>query len=353
MLVNRSLSAGSGRRFGVNPGVSPARIAAFNRRAVPTFQVRPRVLAGTQGIPGAVQVQRDQLSAGAPRGPRPQSGPRRPSGANAVTVQRTSASIAPAATVPPQQPLGKGERGRLGTHPPRAVQGAPPPTVAPADGAGDSAGPWNAAATTRWRTAAARPATPAAAARRRNAAATAAAELLRRAAATSTVAAAAGAPPPPPGAAPAGAASAATAAACRRSAAETAGRAAAASDAAAAPHPPAAVRPPPPPPRRHRRRRRPVAPPPPPAAVRAPPPPAPNAPPPAAAPKKPDEKPAEPPKYRGCSKQNGRPQGPPVSHAWLTPAPQRTSTFLNCQGSRLSMSSGNSPGRSVSGVQSV
>ena len=31
----------------------------------------------------------------------------------------------------------------------------------------------------------------------------------------------------------------------------------------------------------------------------------------------------------------------------------RTSTFLNCQGSDVSMSSGNSPGRSVSGVQSV
>ena len=49
--------------------MSPARIAAINRRAVPTYQVRPRVLAGTQGIPGAVQVQRNQLSAGAPRGP--------------------------------------------------------------------------------------------------------------------------------------------------------------------------------------------------------------------------------------------------------------------------------------------
>ena len=35
------------------------------------------------------------------------------------------------------------------------------------------------------------------------------------------------------------------------------------------------------------------------------------------------------------------------------PAAQRTSTFLNCQGSRLSMSSGNRPGRSASGVQSV
>jgi len=33
--------------------------------------------------------------------------------------------------------------------------------------------------------------------------------------------------------------------------------------------------------------------------------------------------------------------------------PHRTSTFLNCQGSLVSISSGNSPGRSLSGVQSV
>ena len=33
--------------------------------------------------------------------------------------------------------------------------------------------------------------------------------------------------------------------------------------------------------------------------------------------------------------------------------PQFTSTFLNCQGSLWSMSSGNRPGRSASGVQSV
>jgi hypothetical protein len=39
---------------------------------------------------------------------------------------------------------------------------------------------------------------------------------------------------------------------------------------------------------------------------------------------------------------------------WCAPeVVQRTSTFLNCQGSRLSMSSGNRPGRPSSGVQSV
>ena len=40
---------------------------------------------------------------------------------------------------------------------------------------------------------------------------------------------------------------------------------------------------------------------------------------------------------------------------WRTPRarPHRTSTFRNCQGSDVSMSSGNNPGRSDSGVQSV
>jgi hypothetical protein len=35
------------------------------------------------------------------------------------------------------------------------------------------------------------------------------------------------------------------------------------------------------------------------------------------------------------------------------PQAQRTITFLNCHGSDVSMSSGNRPGRSVNGVQSV
>jgi hypothetical protein len=41
------------------------------------------------------------------------------------------------------------------------------------------------------------------------------------------------------------------------------------------------------------------------------------------------------------------------AHPGMTAVVYRTSTFLNCHGSLASMSSGNSPGRSVSGVQSV
>ncbi len=133
ILVNRSLSAGGGRRFGVNPGIPPGRIAAVNRAAVPTFRVQPRVLAGTQGVAGAVQIQRSQLNAGRPAAGQQggQRGQRRASGVNAVAVQPTNTSVAPAANVQPLQPLGKGERGRLGSQPPRAVQGGAAPAAAP------------------------------------------------------------------------------------------------------------------------------------------------------------------------------------------------------------------------------
>ncbi len=43
----------------------------------------------------------------------------------------------------------------------------------------------------------------------------------------------------------------------------------------------------------------------------------------------------------------------PENDASPPPRPYRTSTFLNCQGSDASMSSGKRPGRPVSGVQSV
>jgi len=131
IIVNRSLTAGAGRRFGVNPGIAPGRIAAVNRAPVPTFRVQPRVLAGTQGVAGAVQIQRNQLGSGRPgAGPQGgQRGPRRPSGVNAVAVQPTNASVAPAANARPLQPLGKGERGRLGNNPPRAVQGGAAPNA--------------------------------------------------------------------------------------------------------------------------------------------------------------------------------------------------------------------------------
>ncbi len=124
VLVNRSFSVSrSGPRIAVNPGISPALIAAASHSAVPTFRVRPRVLASTQGVSGSVAVRPQDLRArGAPRGP---------SAAPVVSVQRTTTLIQPATSVAKPQPLTKGEPGRLGTHPPRAAQGRGAPGGAP------------------------------------------------------------------------------------------------------------------------------------------------------------------------------------------------------------------------------
>lgn len=118
-VVNRTLRFERGRA-GVNPGISPAFVARHTGRALPTYRVSPHVLAGTQGVAGAVRVSPQQLRTRVPPGRKP-GAPR----VNAVAVQRTTVTIKPTATVTAPQPLGRQERGRLGTHPPRAAQGAP------------------------------------------------------------------------------------------------------------------------------------------------------------------------------------------------------------------------------------
>lgn len=122
-VVNRTLRVARGRPA-VNPGLSPAFVARVTRRTLPTYQVSPHVLAGTQGVAGAVRLTPEQLRAGrgaAQRGRRPST-----NRANAVAVQRTTTVIPPAASAAAPQPLGKGEGGRLGSRPPRAAQGTPP-----------------------------------------------------------------------------------------------------------------------------------------------------------------------------------------------------------------------------------
>jgi hypothetical protein len=131
VLVNRTVRLDHQRgRIAVNPGIAPNIIAAVTRGAVPTYRVQPRVVAGTQGVQGAVQVRPQDLGR---RGPPGQPGPRGqrqgPSRMQA-TVQRTTTVIQPAATVPKPEALGRDDRGgRLGSRPPRAAQGG---TVAPA-----------------------------------------------------------------------------------------------------------------------------------------------------------------------------------------------------------------------------
>jgi hypothetical protein len=133
-VVNRTFGV-RGARLAVNPGLSPAFVAAQTHSALPAYRVRPRVLGRTQGVAGAVQVNRADLRAG--RGTQPR-GRSRSSGANAVTLQQTT-TIKPSTSAAPQQ-LQKGQRGHLGSHPPRAAQGGaapnqqqiqPPPSAQP------------------------------------------------------------------------------------------------------------------------------------------------------------------------------------------------------------------------------
>ena len=124
VMVNRTFSANrQGTRIAVNPGISPGVIGAASRTAIPTFQVHPRVLASTQGVSGGVAVRPQDL--------RGRGAPRSPNAAPAITVQKTTTLIQPAVSVPKAQPLGKDERGRLGTHPPRAAQSGAPGVAAP------------------------------------------------------------------------------------------------------------------------------------------------------------------------------------------------------------------------------
>jgi hypothetical protein len=122
VVVNRTLRVHHDRtrtRIAVNPGIAPNIVAAAARRPVPTFRVQPRVIAGTQGVIGAVPVRPQDLSR------RGQARARGPSPLQA-TIQRTTTVVQPVPSVPKAQPLGKNERGRLGSHPPRAAQGATP-----------------------------------------------------------------------------------------------------------------------------------------------------------------------------------------------------------------------------------
>jgi len=116
-LVNRTvLLRGPGQHFAVNPGIPSSFVASASGRPIRSFQVRPRVLAGTAGVPGAVQVRAQDLR-------RPSGN--RPSGRAATRdiVQRSSTIIRPTRSAQPPQALARGEQGRLGGTPPRAARG--------------------------------------------------------------------------------------------------------------------------------------------------------------------------------------------------------------------------------------
>ena len=118
-IVNRTVPV-HGTRLAVNPGIPPAYVARVSGAPVATYRVRPRVFASTQGVSGAVQINRDELRRPSPGGPpgRP-GGPERPGMTPPprlppVSVERTTTVIPPSASVTAPQPLGRNEPGRLG-----------------------------------------------------------------------------------------------------------------------------------------------------------------------------------------------------------------------------------------------
>ena len=123
-VVNRTMIMRD-RRFAVNPGIAPGHIAAAYGRPIRTYDVRPRVLAGTANLPGAIQVRAADLRRG--RHDR--------TARESVTVRRTG-EIKPVRNMPAPKAIGHNEPGRLGDNPPRAARGAVQGTVGTAPNLG-------------------------------------------------------------------------------------------------------------------------------------------------------------------------------------------------------------------------
>ena len=114
-IVNRPVHI-EGRRVWVNPGLAPGFIASRTHVTLHAYNVRPRVFGATAGVQGAVAVHAQDLrTKGAIRRVAP------------VTVQRTNTVIQATTSPVAPKPLGKGEHGQLGSHPPRAAQGTVTP----------------------------------------------------------------------------------------------------------------------------------------------------------------------------------------------------------------------------------
>jgi len=122
MVVNRPvMMLRSGQQFAVNPGIAPANIAAIRGRPLPTYNVRPHVLAGTAGVPGAIQVRTADLRRERELGNRAGA---RERVATREIIRSSSTVIRPVRSTAQPQPLARGEVGRLGQTPPRAARGA-------------------------------------------------------------------------------------------------------------------------------------------------------------------------------------------------------------------------------------
>jgi hypothetical protein len=140
-IVNRSVIVRDrGPRFAVNPGIPATFVASRLGRPLRTFEVRPRIIAGTANLRGATEFRAEDL--------RQQRGPSARRFAAQTVVGQSRKSINPVRSVAPLPHLARGEQGRLGTTPPLAARGqegrqignaptaqrpggtAPPPTTA-------------------------------------------------------------------------------------------------------------------------------------------------------------------------------------------------------------------------------
>jgi hypothetical protein len=113
VIVNRTVIVRErGSIIAVNPGIEPAIIAREVGEPIRTYEVRPRVLAGTAEIKDAIEV-------------RPGEAPGELKKQEPV-VRETRNLIEPAKTEQPPQALAPDEKGRLGERPPRAAEGVAP-----------------------------------------------------------------------------------------------------------------------------------------------------------------------------------------------------------------------------------
>ena len=128
-LVNRPVELRD-RHFAVNPGIPAAFAAAAVGRPLQAFNVRPRVLAGTANVPGAMQIRAEDLRRQRELGNQP-GRPGARIGAQQTVLQPSGTLVSPVAgrSLPLPRPLARGEPGRLGDTPPLAARGAATPTT--------------------------------------------------------------------------------------------------------------------------------------------------------------------------------------------------------------------------------
>jgi hypothetical protein len=113
VIVNRTVVVRErGLIIAVNPGIEPAIIAREIGEPIRTYEVRPRILAGTAEIKEAIEV-------------RPGEAPGELKEKEAI-VRETRTVIEPAKTEQPPKALAPDEKGRLGERPPRAAEGVAP-----------------------------------------------------------------------------------------------------------------------------------------------------------------------------------------------------------------------------------